>query len=389
MSAKTSIGQQQASAKDVEGDPAHVQKEREGREQPSDNVGQWLALEAKRVKATSPGVDSGNISYTGRDGRASHCRYSTANSKQAAAEGPPKGHPIEPILTNGTVSTETHKSQHSKDHSEDPSASERSDQARDSHETQGPRGGPSDAVDRLGSPKYDCRISEPKVLIFQPELEVENLESGWAIRSVSERSMPSTELVSHSQEEPCCDNTNSDLAICGLDSWRFDSSISRSGSEISFQRYPASFDTALQGLGTQFERSLPVSCSLESLTLPTKDEARYISERFASAYGRLLSSLSRSAGSQFIACISYVESRNGDASEEYPNSKKRAGSQVPHDASHDDENLEDLDDMEEDGVWHKLPFQQRKSVQQSQPPSGSTSFLVSLYLGGRNWRKGS
>lgn len=86
--------------------------------------------------------------------------------------------------------------------------------------------------------------------------------------------------------------------------------------------------------------------------------------------------------------MSHVESLNRDASEELPCLKDGYGSQVPQDVSHNDEGHDNLNDMEEDdGGWYKLPSQQWKSIQQSESLSESTSFLVSLYLRKRRWRK--
>lgn len=79
--------------------------------------------------------------------------------------------------------------------------------------------------------------------------------------------------------------------------------------------------------------------------------------------------------------MSYIESLNKDASGELSCSKDRCGSKVPHDVSHNEEGVDDLNDMKEgDGGWHKLPSQQWKLIQQSQSLSESGSFLVSLYL---------
>ena len=61
--------------------------------------------------------------------------------------------------------------------------------------------------------------------------------------------MPSTALVSHSQDEHCCGNTKLDVAIRSPSLLRIDPSNSLSGSELSFQRYTTSFDIAAQGLG--------------------------------------------------------------------------------------------------------------------------------------------
>ena len=63
----TSIGQKYRLAKEYERDMGYVQKERDGRERLSDNVGQWLASEARRVKFTSPGAELGNTAIFQRD----------------------------------------------------------------------------------------------------------------------------------------------------------------------------------------------------------------------------------------------------------------------------------------------------------------------------------
>ena len=152
--------------------------------------------------------------------------------------------------------------------------SERTDQVCDFREHKGQREGLGDATSSFvivseGS-KHEGDILESEDLIPQSENEVEVLEVAWATRSVPKHSTPSMDLESHIRGEPYCCITESDVAIRGL---RFGFSISLSGSGISFQRYLTSLEIASQGLGTQFERSLSTSCSPESLTLPTRDEA--------------------------------------------------------------------------------------------------------------------
>ncbi len=61
MSAETSTCQTDRPAKEGKRDPAHVQNSKNGSRQPSDNVSQWLALEAKREEVTTVGAELGNI----------------------------------------------------------------------------------------------------------------------------------------------------------------------------------------------------------------------------------------------------------------------------------------------------------------------------------------
>ena len=64
--------------------------------------------------------------------------------------------------------------------------------------------------------------------------------------------------------------------------------------------------------------------------------------------------------------MSYIESLNEDASGEFSCSNSRCSSKVPHDVSHNEEGIDDLNDMKEgDGGSHKLPSQQWISIQQS------------------------
>ena len=67
--------------------------------------------------------------------------------------------------------------------------------------------------------------------------------------------------------------------------------------------------------------------------------------------------------------MSYIESMNKEVGGELLCSKDRDGSRVPGDVSHIDSGLENLDEMENNGGWHKLPSQQWKSIQQSQSTS--------------------
>lgn len=58
-----------------------------------------------------------------------------------------------------------------------------------------------------------------------------------------------------------------------------------------------------------------------------------------------------------------IERLDRDARRELPCFRGRSGSQVPHDVPHNDDGLDDLDDMEEDnGGWHELPSQQWKVI---------------------------
>lgn len=219
--------------------------------------------------------------------------YSTTDSQNVAAsskpEGLPKGHPNEPTVTKGRVSIETHGPQWFEENVEGPTVSERPDQGCDFREPQGQREGPGDATDPFVAvsegPKLERDKLESEDLISQSENEVKNLEVAWATRSVPKHSTPSTDLESHILGEPYCGITESDVSIRGLECLSFGFSNSLSGSGISFQRYPTSFEIASQGLGTQFERSPSTSCSPESLTLPTKDEAESISDGVTHAHG--------------------------------------------------------------------------------------------------------
>ena len=230
------------------------------------------------------------------------CTHSTADSEyeyiaaSSRGEGQPTGHSNEPVVTKGKVSTETCCL---KDRANGPTASDRLDQARGLRKCRSRRGRPEGATDPLviitGGSKYKRDRLAFQDPISQSVIEVESSEAAWATHSVSEHSMPSSEFISYNEAEPY-DNTVSDAAMCDLGSLCFDYSNPLSPSETASQRDPTSFDVASQGLGTQFERSSPVSCSLESVTLPTKDEAESISDGVIRARGRPLSSFLRSSG---------------------------------------------------------------------------------------------
>ena len=67
MSATTSTVRKDRLVKEDKRDVAHVQRADDGRKQPLDNVSQWLALQALRVRPASTGADPGKISNPGRD----------------------------------------------------------------------------------------------------------------------------------------------------------------------------------------------------------------------------------------------------------------------------------------------------------------------------------
>ena len=227
------------------------------------------------------------------------CRHSTADSEYIATssrgEGQPKAHSDEPVVTQGKLSTETRCF---KDRTKGPTASDRLDQARGWRKLRSQRGRPGSATDPLiiitGGSKYKRDRLAFQDPISQSVIEVESSEAAWATHSVSEHSMPFWEFISYNEAEPYNDNAKSDAAMCDLGSLRFDFSNPLSTSETASQRDPTSFDVVSQGLGTQFEMSSPVSCSLESVTLPTKDEAESISDGVIRGRGRPLSSLLRS-----------------------------------------------------------------------------------------------
>ena len=72
MSATTSTVRKDRSVKEDERDVAHVQKADDGRKQPLDNVAQWLALQALRVRPASTGADLGENFDPGRDNKDPH-----------------------------------------------------------------------------------------------------------------------------------------------------------------------------------------------------------------------------------------------------------------------------------------------------------------------------
>ena len=200
-------------------------------------------------------------------------------------------------MTKGKVSSETRCF---KDRSNGPTASDRLDQARGLRKFRSQRGHPEGATDPpviiTDGSKYKRERLTFQDPLSQSVIEVESSETAWATHSVSEHSMPSSEFISYNEVEPYNDNTVSDAAVCDLGCLRFDYSNSLSTSETASQRDPTSFDVASQGLGTQFERNSPVRCSLESVTLPTKDEVDSISDGVNRVRGKPLSSFPRSSG---------------------------------------------------------------------------------------------
>lgn len=72
MPAITSIGQKHAPAKDNVRDPTHVHMRHNGREQPSDSVGQRFALKERYVKGTLQGADLGKTAGIGNDTQIPH-----------------------------------------------------------------------------------------------------------------------------------------------------------------------------------------------------------------------------------------------------------------------------------------------------------------------------
>lgn len=151
-------------------------------------------------------------------------------------------------------------------------------------------GGLRDHTDGPGG-VTDSTVLEPRHMVSQPETEMDDSKDAWANRSDSEHSMPSLGFISHDQDDSCRASTKSDMAKCGSESSLSDSTNSLPGTEISYPRYPASYNIALQRVGTPYERNSPISCSLESLSLPTKDGAEYISDGVTRACCRRLSSL--------------------------------------------------------------------------------------------------
>ncbi len=233
-------------------------------------------------------------------------QHSTANSKYVAAslraEGQPKGRPDEPFMTRDKGSREIHERHCFEDHAMGPTAPERSDQARGFQELRSQEKLSEDVTDPVlnisGGLAYRHDILEFENLISGSGIEDESSEPAWATHSISEHSLAPTDFMSHHQEESNRDDTESDVAMCGLGSLRFEiaNSLSGSGSEIPDQQYPISFDVASQGVGTQFDRSSPVGCNLESVNLPTKDEAESILNGAIRARGGPLSSLLKISG---------------------------------------------------------------------------------------------
>ena len=133
------------------------------------------------------------------------------------------------------------------------------------------------------------------VLISDSESELKRYVTTAAC-SVMEHSMLSMNLISHSQKGARYGSSKEDVATFGVESLDFGSSISPSDSEVLFRGHPTGFDIASQGLGTQFERSSPISCSPDSLTPLIKDEAGYRLAGVTRALGRLLSWLLNISG---------------------------------------------------------------------------------------------
>ena len=79
--------------------------------------------------------------------------------------------------------------------------------------------------------------------ILQSMIDAESADVSWSTCSVSARSMPPTDFVSHKQEQKYYGNTKSDMAMCDWRSLRSDFSISLSGDDISSRRYPISLPT--------------------------------------------------------------------------------------------------------------------------------------------------
>lgn len=151
-------------------------------------------------------------------------------------------------------------------------------------------GGLRDYTDDPGD-VTDSTILESGLMVSQPETEMDDSKDAWANRSDSEYSMPSLGFISHDQDDSCRASTKFGMAKCGSGSSLSDSMNSLQGSEISYPRYPASYNIALQRVGTPRERNLPISDGLESLSVPRRDEAEYISDGVTRACCRLLSSL--------------------------------------------------------------------------------------------------
>ena len=119
-----------------------------------------------------------------------------------------------------------------------------------------------------GGSECKCAIFELEDLITQYLIEVDESEVA--------------------QGKPGCGITKSDMAMYMSGSLPVDfsnSSNSFSGSKLSSQCYPTHLDEASRGLGTQFEKSSPVSCSSESIL-----------DGVICARGRDLLSLARSFG---------------------------------------------------------------------------------------------
>lgn len=215
------------------------------------------------------------------------CWHGTTNSQYtivgSRSEGQLKAHTKRAAATQYRTLTKALVPQCLEDHAEVPEPSGRMRQIHALGGLQNHEEGPGDVT--------NSTILESEQLVPQTEIELDDSEDTRATRSGSEYSMPATDLIPYDHEDSCRGSTRSDVAMCDSRSSLSDSTNSLSGSEISYPRYLTSYNMASQGVGTQFERSSPISCSLESASCPTKDKVTNTSDGVTRARGRLLWSL--------------------------------------------------------------------------------------------------
>ena len=220
-------------------------------------------------------------------------KQSIADLKHAASrlvgEDRPNYCQMEPVVTNGKALRETHRRPCSEDHLKGRTAPKRSKHVHGPFEVRSQGVSPEDPLGLIsGGSKHKRDTLESENPNPQSIIEVEIPEVSGATPSISERQSYSNEFELQLHDDLDLGNTDSCVPMRPLETMRFELSSPYLGPEYCFQRNPTSFDIASQGLGSQFEKIPPVSCS-ELVTLPTKDEAESISNGVFRARGSPLS----------------------------------------------------------------------------------------------------
>ena len=241
-----------------------------GRESSSDNAS------SRNVKATSPRTKQGNTPILKGTDQSLVCWHGTTNLKYSIV-----GSRSEGLLEAHTKRAAAIQDRTLEDYAEVPKHCGKMRQIHD-------LGGLPNHEDGSGD-VTDSTILESEHLVPQPEIELDDSEDACATCSGSKNSRPATELIPYDHEDSCRDSTRSDVAMCDSRSSLSDSTNSLSSSEISDPKYPTGYNIASQGVGTQFERSSPLSCSLNSATCPAKDKVA--NNGVTRARGRFLWSL--------------------------------------------------------------------------------------------------